>query len=265
MKIKERRQRIIDLVNDWESLSVVFLAKKFDVSEMTIYRDLNVLENDGFLKKTSGGAISINDFLVHSESSFSKRLKNHNREKKAITKRAVEYINDGESIIIDGGTTSFALVKEINKTDLKELTVLTNNIIVQLELMKNSNIEVITIGGVAKYSSYSTVGPIAENALRDMQVEKVFITAKGISSEGDIFDPQLNEGKIKSLFIERARKKILLVDSNKFGIFGFYKFANISDFDVMIVDSKIQKEYLESLEKLNINLVITDVNGGEYK
>lgn len=262
MKIKERRQRIVDLVNDWESLSVIFLAKKFNVSEMTIYRDLNVLESKGFLKKTTGGAICINDFLVHSKSSFSKRLKDHNREKKAITKRAAGYINDGESIIVDGGTTSFALVKEINKTDLKELTVLTNNIIVQLELIKNSNIEVIAIGGIARYSSYSTVGPIAENILKDMQVDKVFITTKGISSDGDIFDPHLSEGKIKSLFIERARKKILLVDSNKFGIFGFYKFANVSDFDVVIIDSKIQDEHLESLKKLDVNLVIVDVDGG---
>lgn len=115
-----------------------FLAKKFNVSEMTIYRDLNDLEDNNLLIKTIGGAIKISESLVHSESSFSKRLKDHNQEKKAIAKKAVEYISNGDSIIIDGGTTTFALVKEINKTDLKELTVLTNNIIVQLELIKKS-------------------------------------------------------------------------------------------------------------------------------
>jgi DeoR family fructose operon transcriptional repressor len=260
MKIKERRQKIVDFVNDWGNLSVGFLAKKFNVSEMTIYRDLNELESEKLLIKTSGGAIRINESLVHSESSFSKRLKNHNQEKKAIAKKAVEYISNGDSIIIDGGTTSFALVKEINKTDLKELTILTNNIIVQLELIKNQNVEVIAIGGIARQGSYSTVGDIAENVIKDMQVDKIFVTSKGISSDGDIFDPHLSEGKIKSLLLERARKKILVVDSNKFGIFGFYKFANVSDFDVVIIDSKIQDEHLESLRKLDINLEIVSVS-----
>ena len=260
MKIKERRQKIVDFVNDWGNLSVGFLAKKFSVSEMTIYRDLIVLESEKLLIKTSGGAIRINESLVHSESSFSKRLKNHNQEKKAIVKKAVEYISNGDSIIIDGGTTSFALVKEINKTDLKELTILTNNIIVQLELIKNQNVEVIAIGGIARQGSYSTVGDIAENVIKDMQVDKIFVTSKGISSDGDIFDPHLKEGKIKSLLLERARKKILVVDSNKFGIFGFYKFAIVSDFDVVIIDSKIQDEHLESLRKLDINLEIVSVS-----
>ncbi|MCJ7472445.1 MAG: DeoR/GlpR family DNA-binding transcription regulator [Actinobacteria bacterium] len=260
MKIKERRQKIVDFVNDWGNLSVGFLAKKFNVSEMTIYRDLNELESEKLLIKTSGGAIRINESLVHSESSFSKRLKNHNQEKKAIAKKAVEYISNGDSIIIDGGTTSFALVKEINKTDLKELTILTNNIIVQLELIKNQNVEVIAIGGIARQGSYSTVGEIAENVIKDMQVDKIFVTSKGISSDGGIFDPHLSEGKIKSLLLERARKKILVVDSNKFGIFGFYKFANVSDFDVVIIDSKIQDEHLESLRKLDINLEIVSVS-----
>ena len=260
MKIKERRERIVDLVNDWGNLSVGFLAKKFKVSEMTIYRDLNELESDKLLIKTSGGAIKISESLVHSESSFSKRLKDQNQEKKAIAKKAVEYISNGDSIIIDGGTTTFALVKEINKTDLKELTVLTNNIIVQLELIKNQNVEVIAMGGIARQGSYSTVGDITENVIKDMQVDKIFVTSKGISSDGDIFDPHLSEGKIKGLFLERARKKILIVDSNKFGIFGFYKFANVSDFDVVIIDSNIQDEHLESLKKLDINLEIVGVN-----
>ena len=101
MKIKERRERIVDLVNDWGNLSVGFLAKKFTVSEMTIYRDLNELEDNNLLIKTSGGAIKISESLVHSESSFSKRLKDHNQEKKAIAKKAVEYIINGDSIIID--------------------------------------------------------------------------------------------------------------------------------------------------------------------
>lgn len=87
MKIKERRQKIVDLVNDWENLSVGFLAKKFNVSEMTIYRDLNDLEDNNLLIKTIGGAIKISESLVHSESSFSKRLKDHNQEKKLLQKK----------------------------------------------------------------------------------------------------------------------------------------------------------------------------------
>lgn len=259
MKAKERRQKIVDFVSELEDVSIEFLAEKFKVSEMTIYRDLHILEDKGYLKKTTGGAMKINDFLVHSESPFVKRLKDHNEEKRAIAKKAIEYINNGDSIIIDAGTTGFILVKEINKANFNDLTVITNNMIAQIELTKNPNIDIIAVGGTARYGSYSTVGVIAEKVLKDIIVDKAFITTKGISNDGELFDPTLNEGRIKEIFIQKARKKILIVDSSKFGIIGLYRFSNVSVFDVIITNSKIQNKNLKVLKKIDAKLEIVDV------
>lgn len=259
MKTKERRKKILDLINELEKVSVESLAKNFNVSEMTIYRDLNFLEKEGYLKKTIGGAIKINDFLVSSVTTFAKRLKLHVKEKKAIAKRAVAHICSGDSIIIDAGTTGYYLVKEINNMNLSNLTVITNNIVSQIELKKNTNIEVIATGGTIKYDTYSSVGVLTEKLLKDILVDKVFITTKGITEDGILSDPSIEEGRIKELFLERGREKILIFDSSKFGVVGLYKFSSISDFDVIITDSNIQEKYLKMLKKSNVLLEITEV------
>ncbi len=259
MKTKERRHKIIEIINELEKVSIEYLAKEFKVSEMTIYRDLNSLEDEGYLKKTIGGAIKINDFLVSSVTSFAKRLKQYSREKKAIAKSAVQHINPGDSIIIDAGTTGYYLVKEINNAGLKGITVITNNIVSQLELKKNLDIEVIAIGGSVRYETYSSVGVLAEKTLKDILVDKVFITTKGITEDGILSDPSIEEGRIKELFLKSGRKKFLIFDSSKFNIVGLYKFCSISDFDVIITDSNINEKYLKFLKKLNVNLEIAEV------
>ncbi len=259
MNAKERRQKIVELISDLEDITIEFLSEKFTVSEMTIYRDLQVLEDAGYLKKTTRGATKVNDFLVQSESPFVKRLKVYHEEKTAIAKRAVEYISNGDSIIIDAGTTGFLLVKEINKTRIKDLTVITNNIVAQIELSKNENIEVLAIGGTVREGSFSTVGVIAEKVLKEIMVDKAFITTKGISADMTLAEPNLSEGSMKELFMKRAREKILIIDSTKFGVMGLYKFSTIKDFDVIITDSNISNTNLKSLKKMDIKIDIVKV------
>jgi DeoR family fructose operon transcriptional repressor len=226
---------------------------------MTIYRDLQILESEGYLKKTTGGAIKVNDFLVQSESPFVKRLKVNHREKIAIAEKAVELISNGDSIIIDAGTTSFLLVKEINKTKLSDMTVITNNIVAQIELSKNKNIEIIATGGTVREGSFSTVGVVTEKILNEIMVDKAFITTKGITSDLMIVDPNMYEGRIKELYTRIARKKILIADSSKFGVMGLYQFGSLKDFDVIITDSNISDKNLKVLKKTDIKVEIAEV------
>jgi DeoR family fructose operon transcriptional repressor len=259
MKLKERRQKIVEYVNDFETVSIEFLIGKFNVSDMTIYRDLQILESEGYLKKTTGGAIKVNDFLVQSESPFVKRLKVNHREKIAIAEKAVELISNGDSIIIDAGTTSFLLVKEINKTKLSDMTVITNNIVAQIELSKNKNIEIIATGGTVREGSFSTVGVVTEKILNEIMVDKAFITTKGITSDLMIVDPNMYEGRIKELYTRIARKKILIADSSKFGVMGLYQFGSLKDFDVIITDSNISDKNLKVLKKTDLKVEIAEV------
>ncbi|MCL4417149.1 MAG: DeoR/GlpR family DNA-binding transcription regulator [Actinobacteria bacterium] len=260
MKFKERRQEIIELLSNLEEVSIDFLAEKFNVSGMTIHRDLQELEEKGYLKKTIGGAIKINDFLVQSETPFAKKLKIKNNEKIAIAKRAMDYIKNGDSIIIDAGTTNYLLVKEIVKSDIEDLTIITNNIIAQIELVKKEdNLNIIATGGNIRRSSYSSTGIIAERMLERVTVDKAFITTKGISENGDLYDPTDEEGAMKQYFIRRAREKILIVDSSKFGILGLHIIGNINDFDILITDNKIPQKYIDFLKDLDIKLDIVNL------
>lgn len=259
MKLKERRQKIVEYVNDLDTVSIEFLMEKFKVSDMTIYRDLQALEGAGYLKKTIGGAIKINDFLVQSESTFVKRLKVNHREKIAIARKAVEFISAGDSIIIDAGTTSFLLVKEINKTKLSDLTVITNNIVAQIELSKNKNVEIIATGGTVRDGSFSTVGVVTEKVLNEIMVDKAFITTKGITSEWTVVDPNMYEGRVKEMYTRIARKKVLIADSSKFGVMGLYQFGSLKDFDMIITDSNISDSNLKALKKIDIKLEIAEV------
>jgi len=226
---------------------------------MTIHRDLQELEEKGYLKKTMGGAIKISDFLVQNETPFAKKLKLKIDEKVAIAKKALEYINNGDSIMIDAGTTNFLLVKEIVKSDIKDLTVITNNIIAQIELAKKEDVKIIATGGTVRRSSYSSTGIIAERMLEKIIADKAFITTKGVSQEGDIYDPTEDEGAMKQAYLKRARGKILIIDSSKFGILGLHIIANVRDFDVLITDNNIQKKYLGYLRDLDLKLEIVGV------
>ncbi|MCL5071899.1 MAG: DeoR/GlpR family DNA-binding transcription regulator, partial [Actinobacteria bacterium] len=250
MKVKERRKNIIELVDDLEKVNIDYLVKKFNVSEMTVYRDLQFLEDKGYLKKTIGGAIKIMDFLVKSETPFAKKLKINIEEKTAIAKKAINYINNGDSIIIDAGTTGYLLVKEIIKSDLRDLTIITNNIIAQIELAKNENIKIISTGGFIRRSSYSSTGTIAQRMLEMITADKVFITTKGISEDGELCDPSLEEGTMKKYFLERVREKILIADSSKFGILGLHIIANLRDFDILITDNRIKEKELKRIKDL---------------
>jgi len=256
MNNKNRRNIIIDIVNDLNEVSINLLGKKFGVSKSTIYRDLILLDKQGQLKKTIRGAIKIEEFLIEEDSYFANGLKIKNAEKRAIAIKALGYIGSDESIILDAGTANFLLAKEIKNSDLWDLTVVTNNIITQLLLVKNRNLRVVAPGGLIMEGCYSALGDFLGDMLKNISANIVFITTKGISLDGSISEFEYSESKIKQLFLQKSRKKILMFNSTKFGRMGIYKVANLTDFDVIITDSGITKEHLEVLKKTGVKLEI---------
>ncbi len=258
MDTGERRGAVVDVVNELEEVTIDFLKKRFNVSKSTIYRDLMILNSEGGLRKTSKGAIKTEEFLIENDSYFANGLKVKNIEKAAIAKKALEYVKNDESIILDAGTVNFMLAKELKKSDFFDLTIITNNIITQLLLVKNRNLRVVAPGGLIMEGCYSALGDFIESMLEKMKVEKAFITTKGISLDGQMTEFEFSESKIKQLFIKRAKQKILMVNSSKFGRMGIYNVANVRDFNVLITDSGIKKEYLDMLEKSDIEVIIVD-------
>ncbi len=254
-----RRQAILDFLDEHEEVTTEFLAKKLKVSKPTIYRDLLILEGEGYLKKTTNGAIKINDFLIEKNGYFSLGLKVDLNEKKAVAKKAPEFIKNGDTIIIDAGSINYLVAREINKANFTNLNIVTNNVITQLALVqhKDKYMRVFATGGLIKDGCASTAGDFSENLLNDLIADKVFLTTKGIDLCGNLTEYDYGECVMKKRFLEKSKTKILLTQSQKFGKVGIYQVAAISDFDIVITDTGINKqaEFLELMKKMNINFI----------
>lgn len=258
-----RRQVILDYIDEMDEASTVFLSEKLQASRATIHRDLSILEKEGYLKKTTNGAIKIYDFLIEKDSYFSLGLRVDTKEKKAIAKKAFTYISSGETIIIDAGTINFFMAREINKSNLVNLNIFTNNIVTQLVLLKHRDkyLRVFATGGMIKDGCFSTLGDFMHDIMKASIADTVFLTTKGIDIDGNLTEYDYGDCVMKKLFLEKARTKILLSQSQKFGKVAVYKSTNISDFNMIITDAGIYKkqEFIDLFKKLNISLQVIKV------
>lgn len=260
MDLSDRRQKIVDFVEDMDEVGIDFLSSELNVSHSTIYRDLLFLEKKGFLKKTNKGAVCVDNSIVDKDSYFFLGFKINPKEKKAIAKKALELLNNGDSIILDSGTINFMLAKEINKSSLINIIVITNNVFTQLKLLQNRNeqLRVFATGGLIENGCASTLGDFIQDIMKNVKADIAFLTTKAIALDGSISELDYGDASIKKYFIKKAKTTILLTQSQKFGKVGIYKVGNIQDFDLVITDSGINKDkaFSKILKDFNINLQI---------
>lgn len=230
------------------------MADKFDVSRSTIRRDLVTLEKFGRIKRTHGGAISLE--LVCVEPSFAEKSSKQHAEKEQIAKKASQFIKSGDTIIIDAGTTTEYLCKYIK--GIGNLTVITNALTVANSLTGVPNIELMVTGGVLRQRTLALVGPLAEFSFSNIKADICFISANGIDAKEGITTPNLTEAQTKRSMINAAKRVILLSDHTKVGNVSFAKFASVSDVSIFVVDSNIGLEQLAELKKAGIKVVMAD-------
>ncbi|MCL5986797.1 MAG: DeoR/GlpR family DNA-binding transcription regulator [Actinobacteria bacterium] len=257
-KIIDRRERIIELLDTKGTITIEELEKEFGVSDMTIYRDLQKLEKEGYLRKMIGGAIRNYDYNVGVESSYTRRLKLNWEEKQAIARKTLEYIENGDSILLDGSTTTFALAREIRKSQLTNLIVITTHLNSQLELLKNEKIKVISTGGELSPSTISMVGPITERYLERINVDKMFMSVKGVSLDGDLLEADIYMARVKELFIQCSNECTLLADHSKFGKNALNKIASVKSMKRIISSKLIPQIYLDQLLASSVELQLVD-------
>lgn len=253
MLVAERHQKIVDLVNLRSSMRVSELSEIFSVTEETIRRDLEKLEKENKLRRSHGGAVSVQE--KESEVDFSEREITNVIEKKVIAREAVKQIESGDRIILDASTTAWYMAKILPNIPL---TVITNSIKVALELSKKEKIEVISTGGILLPKSLSYVGPLAERSLNSYHVNRTFLSCKGIDLNSGLSDSNEWQAILKKQMIERSNETILMVDSSKFGHREFSHISSLSDIDQIIVDAKLDTASKEILEEKNIT--VTTVN-----
>jgi DeoR family fructose operon transcriptional repressor len=247
-----RKRQMSEYVRAKEIASVQELAELFHVSESTIRRDLKDLEEAGQLKRTHGGAVFIEDDNL--EPPFVEKEDRFRLQKEAIARAAAKMIKDGDTILLDSGSTTYFLAKEL-KT-FQRLTVVTNSIMVAQQLANQKEIELILTGGSLRHSTLSMVGPIAERTIESVRVDKAFLAINGVDPISGLTTPNMGEAEMKRKMMQVAGRTILLFDHSKYGKRTFGKVADFTEVDCCITDWQLSDTAAASFRMTGIELIL---------
>jgi len=250
---EERRMRLLTLLNEKSKLTVPQLVQHFDVSPATIRSDLRELENSGLLKRTHGGAISIQK-ATYEPSSPEKKVAQV-AEKQRIAKQALVLIDDGDTIALDSGSTTFELAKLLPTKH--HLTVVTNDI--QTALMLEGTLtdaSIVVLGGILRGGFHATLGAIALRAMAELNVDKSFLAANAFSETKGFTTPSETQAELKKAFIHAANESFVLCDSSKYNQTFFIRFADFTDINTLITDSQLSQATADKLTNKNSKLSI---------
>lgn len=255
MLAEERQNRVLEILNERGNgaVSVKELSAALDTSEMTIRRDLDALYKRGLLKRVHGGAISQG---AMPEKPFDVRYDEYSAQKETIGILANKLISDGDTIILDAGTTTQQIARNLDET--KQLTVITNSLPVAAELSHFLNVTTILLGGILKQKESCTIGPTVTQDLSRFSVDKLFLTASGFSLEKGATDPDLREVEVKQAMIRAASEIILVADSRKWNVNTLVKITSMGTIDRVISDEGLPPEAIEALRAEGIEVILPD-------
>lgn len=248
---------ITEYVQSQTRASVQELCDLFKVSESTVRRDLSELENRKLLKRTHGGAVFLE--AVGFEPTYSEKEDKYREEKQYIAKKAADLIEDGDSLIIDSGTTTLYLASELAK--FKDLTVVTNSINLIQKLSSMRNINIMSTGGMLRTNTMALVGPVAEASLDKIRADKAFIATNGLNAEFGLTTPNIIEASIKKKMMSAAEQAFILADHTKIGRISFAKFGDLQDIDACITGKSVTDKQKQELDSKNVKLYISEPNG----
>ena len=248
--VSERRNKIIDKLAIKKQVLVNELSKEFKVSEVTIRNDLAYLEEKGILLRTHGGAIKRKVAL---EYDLTEKQKQNLSQKKRIGKKAVELIQDNDTILLDSGSTTMEVAK--NLINFKNLTVITNALNIISQLKDYHNIHLIVPGGILKPQALAFHGGPAEDSFKNYYCDKFFLGVDAIDLSHGISTPTIEEAHLNKVMIKISNQVILVADSSKFGKKNLAFIAPVNIIDTIITDVEIPEEIKHSYENLGIKVI----------
>jgi len=247
----ERQSRIRKMVEQGGRVTTVELSSQFDVSEATIRRDLEELDDLGWIQRTHGGAVRVE--RATKEPPMLQRIEQLRAEKIRIGTAAASLIKDGETIFLGSGTTVLEIAHQLPQ-DI-HLTVITNSLPVVNELAGRPNIEIIVIGGMLRPTELSMVGHIAEQAVREFRADKVFMGMRAIDARHGFTNDYLPETMTDRAILSIAPQVIVVADHTKFGKVSSVLVGQITIADVIITDESDQTESLKELSEIGIEVI----------
>ena len=251
MLAEERRQEILNIVNIKGSVHVSDLSIKMNVTEETIRRDLETLDQQQLLKRTHGGAVALENNRL--ELSFNLRKDKNSGQKKEIAQKAISLINPGDTIFMDASSTSLYLARELVNMD--HITIITNSIGIMFTLAENKNINIISTGGTLRPHSLSFVGPLTNETIDKYFADKIFASCKGISPEHGATDSNELEIEVKKKMVKQSQQVIILADNSKFSQVGLSQFATTNQLDYLITNKMVDQNIIEKYHDFNIEII----------
>jgi DeoR family transcriptional regulator of aga operon len=251
MMAEERRRKILELTQRNGRVVVKDLARRFGTSLITIRKDLESLDQMGRLQRAHGGALP-NDAAALRDPTLREKEQLHQREKIKIAIAAARLVSPGQVVILDSGTTTTAVARTIKH--IRNLTVITNAVNIAAELA-GTDVEVILTGGVLRRNSFSLVGPLAEDSLRHVTADILFLAVDGFDIEYGLTTPNLLEARANRVMMENAKTTVVVCDSSKFGRRTLSFIAPTSAVHHAITDKKISARHLRGLRAAHIKVI----------
>lgn len=243
MKMVERRHAILEILQKEGSADINELAECLNVSSMTIRRDLKELAGSGSISILQGvamlndGALCEYNMLVKHDIAVD--------EKRSIARRCLDFIQDGDSVFLDAGTTAKEFATLVRRSN-KSINVLTHSLLAANELTGSRHASMVMCPGEYRDMSIAFMGPLTDDFIRKFQIDTLFLTIEGVDLNGGVSVVDIADGHTKRVLMDQAKRVILMADSSKFGKSFFYKVAPLEEVDVIVTDENLDDKTFEA-------------------
>ncbi len=252
MMAEERRMQILQIIRAEGRAKVNDLVHRFKTSAVTIRSDLNELHDRNLVQRSHGGAV-IQD-TVFRESPLNERLKNQSKEKQRIGAMAATLIKEGETVILDSGTTTLEVARQIK--NIQNLQVITNGVNIAVELLNSRHTQTIMMGGTVRNDSASIVGRATEDMLEQFSADRLFLCGAGCDPEFGVSGTNLEEPLPHRAMLRAAREIIVVADASKFTRRSMSLIASFSEVDIVISDTSLPPELQERVRSFGCKLIL---------
>lgn len=249
----ERQDRIVGLINEQGSLTVVELSEMFAVSEATIRRDLVALAERRLVQRVHGGAMRIGR-VATSESPIVQRQIEHIEEKTRIGKATAQLIHAGETLLLLGGSTGLAVARELAQHP--DLTIVTDSLLVANELLQQGNHKVIMVGGIIDPDEQAVRGTLSRLILQQIHVDKVVMGVKAISVARGISAETPEEAELFRACMACADQIVVVTDSSKFQKSALAKVVSIQDIHTLVTDGNLDEDNMRAIQEIGVRLIL---------
>lgn len=254
---QDRFDKILEILAKNHSVQIRSLARELDVSNETIRRDLLELQSQSLLRCVRGGAVLDNQ--TTGEYDIYVRTKTSPVEKEAICRRAIELIDDGDSIAIEASTTTLTMGSLM--AEKNGLTVITNSIYIGNEVAKNPSNTVIIAGGILNSEAQKNMGSMTVSAFRGIRVDKGLFSVSGLSAEFGVTEYNEGEADVVKAIVDVAKYSIILSDYLKFNTVGFMKTCDLNQVDTIVTDWHVTEKELLPFKKAGIKILTAEEPG----